>query len=130
MKNKREQKKGHKAKPVVVVVSVVIALGIIFSILYFTGVFNKHGRFSGNFQPGQFNGSRMGMPGEQLNESQINEVNSFFAKNPTSDEVQTYCKENRGSCFYYCKDNQDTDICKEIMSFGRNESMPPSGVPQ
>jgi hypothetical protein len=121
MKNKREQKKGHKAKPVVIVVSVIIALGLIFGMLYITGVFDKPGR--GNFEPGQMNNSRMYQSNMELNEPQISEVNSFFNGNPTSEEIQSYCKENRDLCFYYCKDSITSETCKNIMSFNRNESM-------
>jgi hypothetical protein len=126
MKNKKEKK---KFKPFIIITSIIIILGIIFSVLYFTGAFNKYGKFHGNFQPGQMQkGSQM--ENFKLNESQINEVTSFFNSNPSSTSLDDYCKTNRGSCFYYCRDiNSNDENCKQIMNFsGMN---PPRGeVPQ
>jgi hypothetical protein len=112
MKNKKEHK---KLKPAVVIASAIIVLGVIFSVLYFTGVLNRHERFSGNFHGNEMN--------FQFNESQISEVNSFFNANPSLEETQVYCKENRNLCFYYCKNLQDSDLCKQVMDFNKNDSI-------
>jgi hypothetical protein len=121
-----KKKKEKKIKPVIIILSVIVFVGIIFGVLYFTRVFNNHGRFPGNFQPGQMpNGSRGNF---QLNESQISEVTSFFNSNPSSTEVETYCNNNRNSCFYYCKTiNSNSEFCNQIMNFSRSGQ--PSGNP-
>jgi hypothetical protein len=121
MKNKKEHK---KAKPVVVVAIVIVALGVIFGVLYFTGVFNRHGRFYGNYQG-------RNMMNIQLNESQISEVNSFFNGNPSLEETQAYCKANRGLCFYYCRNTPNSELCPEIMNFTRpnNQTWQSQGAP-
>jgi len=66
-------------------------------------IFNNHRGFPGrNFQ---FN----------LNESQINEINSFFSGNHTSREINSYCEQNRLNCMYYCRNiNQNNEICKNM----------------
>jgi hypothetical protein len=122
-----KKKKEKKIKPVIIILSVIVLVGIIFSVLYFTGIFNKHGRFPGNFQPGQMlNGSDMG--NFQLNESQISDINSFFNRNPSASDVQNYCSTNRGYCFYYCRNlNPTSEICSSIMNFSRSGQ--PSGNP-
>jgi hypothetical protein len=57
----------------------------------------------------------------QLNETQINELTSFFNSNHTSGEINSYCEQNRMNCMYYCKNiNQNNEICK-------NMTMPPGG---
>jgi len=115
MKNKKEKK---KVKPLIIILSVIILVGIIFGALYFTGVFNKHGRYPGNFQGRFMNGSQM--RNFKLNQSQIDEINSFFNNNPSASDVQNYCSANRGSCFYYCRNlNPTSEICSSIMNFSR-----------
>jgi uncharacterized protein YxeA len=48
----------------------------------------------------------------QLNESQINEVRSFFDANPGKAEIDNYCKDNMANCFYYCRNiNPKNDYC-------------------
>jgi uncharacterized protein YneF (UPF0154 family) len=56
----------------------------------------------------------------QLTEQQISDINSFFNNDPTSDEITSYCNQNRQNCFYYCKNNNmEDEICKTIMNFSR-----------
>lgn len=43
------------------------------------------------------------------------EVISFFDLNPSNEEVEIYCQENRKNCVYYCREiNQEHEICSEI----------------
>jgi hypothetical protein len=50
-----------------------------------------------------------------LNETQINELTSFFNSNHTSGEINSYCEQNRMNCMYYCKNiNQNNEICKNM----------------
>jgi hypothetical protein len=94
-------------KITIIIISVLIVVGgAVFGTLYFTGFFSHRGNFPrGNFQ---------------LNQTQINDINSFFSSNPSLSDVQTYCSTNRGSCFYYCRTiNPDDEICSQIMNYTR-----------
>jgi hypothetical protein len=112
MKEKRE---GKKKKWFIAVGAIIILAIIILGTLYFSGFFN-HKRF--------------GFPRQdfQLNESQINNINSFFSSNPSASDIQNYCSTNRDYCFYYCRNlNPTSDICSSIMNFSRP---PQVGAPQ
>ena len=89
------------AKIIIVIFSVlIISGGSILGTLYFTGFFTRNRNFSRqNFQ---------------LNESQIKDINSFFNSNPSSNEIQTYCTNNRGYCFYYCRQNPTSSSCSQL----------------
>jgi hypothetical protein len=92
-------------KIIVLIISILIVVGgIVFGTLYFTGFFVHNGNFPRrNFQ---------------LNETQINDINSFFSSNPSLSEMQTYCSDNRGSCFYYCRSiNPNSEICSQIANY-------------
>jgi hypothetical protein len=92
----------------------IIVGGAVFGTLYFTGFFIH---------------KRPGFPGRnfQLNESQVNDINSFFSSNPSISDMQDYCTNNRGYCFYYCRNiNPNSEICSEIMNYtGINNSFAP-----
>jgi len=79
-------------------------------------LFNNHRGFSrGNFQP-SFN----------LNESQINEINSFFSSNPSVTDAQTYCSEHRMNCVYYCRImNSSNEICPNLNMRPSSGNQPP-----
>ncbi len=91
--------------------TILIAM-IILIILALVGYFYFHSKQNGrtmmrrNFQV-------------QLNESQISYLTSFFNSNPGLQEINNYCSENRGYCFYYCRNiNQNAEICKDLMNRG------------
>jgi gas vesicle protein len=51
----------------------------------------------------------------QIDENTKEEVISFFGSNPTNEEVEKYCQENRMYCMYYCMEiNQNDDVCEKI----------------
>lgn len=115
MKEKKGRKKG---KWFIIIGAIFLLAIIILGTLYFSGVFNKHGRYPGNFQGRFMNGSQM--RNFQLNESQISDINSFFSGNPSASDVQSYCSTNRSYCFYYCRNlNPTSAICSSIMNFSR-----------
>jgi hypothetical protein len=130
MKNKKENK---KSKSLIIGISAIIVLGIIFGVIYFTGVLNpKENNFGRNSPNGNFQGNP-NSGSMELNKSQISDVTSFFNNSPTSEEVQTYCEENRVSCFYYCaKINSEDELCKEMMTppSMNNTQAPRGGTPQ
>jgi hypothetical protein len=94
----------------IVAIIVVVIIGGVVGYLYFSGAFNhKNPRFPP--RGGQFNISR----NIQLNQSQIDEVTSFFAVNPTQQQITDYCNTNRMNCFYYCRNiDQNNNYCKEL----------------
>lgn len=104
-------------KITIIVVSILLVVGgAVFGTLYFTGFFAHNGNFPRrNFQ---------------LNESQINDMNSFFGSNPSLSEMQTYCTNNRGYCFYYCRNiNPNSKICSQIANYTRFNNMTQGEAP-
>ena len=94
---------------IVIVIVVLVVIGAVVGYLYFSGKFNGHARFPG--RGGQFNASR----NIQLNQSQIDEVTSFFNSNPTQQQITDYCNTNRMNCFYYCMNIDKTNsYCKQL----------------
>lgn len=97
----------------------ILIIALVVLIIAFAGYFyyqQTHQRFRGNLNnPGNFTRRNL-----QLNDSQIAEVNSFFNNNPSPEDVQSYCANNRAHCFYYCRTlNPNNEICPQIMNFTR-----------
>jgi hypothetical protein len=85
------------------VIVVIIIIGAVIGFLYYKGFFYPKGRFRGR--------------NLQLNQSQIDDVTSFFSSNPGSDQIQSYCQENRENCFYYCRNiNENMNYCEQMMN--------------
>jgi hypothetical protein len=81
---------------VIIVILIIACIGAYF---YFKTIHSQ--RFSQRFQ---------------LNQSQIQDVTDFFNSNPSSEQIQTYCKENR-NCLYYCRNiNSENDYCRQLNS--------------
>jgi len=100
----------------IIVVSIFLVIAIVAGYLYFSGAFNKN-NYSGNsnnYFMGMMRGDRTAF---QLSSQQINEINSFFDSNPSPDKITSYCSQNRGYCFYYCRNLSNQSICREIMNF-------------
>ena len=94
---------------VIIVIIILIIIGITAGYLYYKGFFN-------NKQP------RFPRQNFQLNESQINEVTSFFNSSPTSEQIQNYCNASRMNCFYYCRNiNPENNYCKELVNFTQGQ---------
>lgn len=92
---------------IIVIAIVLLIIGAIVGYLYFSGFFNH--------REGKFPGGNI-----QLNQAQVYDVTSFFDSNPNQDDINTYCQENRESCFYYCRNiNQNNDYCSQMMNFTR-----------
>ena len=92
---------------IVIVIVVLIVAGSIVGYLYYSGFFNhRQGRFpGGNFQ---------------LNQSQIDDVTSFFSSNPAQIDMNTYCEHYRANCMYYCRTiNPQYSYCSQMMNFTR-----------
>lgn len=50
----------------------------------------------------------------QIDENTKNEIINFFDSNPSDEEIENYCQENRMYCMYYCMEiNQNHSMCKE-----------------
>ena len=55
---------------------------------------------------------------QQLTQSQIDELNSFFATNPDATSVDSYCQQNRMNCIYYCRTiNPSNEMCGQMMNY-------------
>ena len=53
----------------------------------------------------------------EIDDETKSEVISFFDSNPTNEEVEIYCQENRKNCVYYCTEiNSEYEICSQIKS--------------
>ncbi|VVB77651.1 Uncharacterised protein [uncultured archaeon] len=88
---------------IIVIVLIIVAMGII-GYFYYKGNFNKRN----NMQ--RFQGRNL-----QLNESQINEVTSFFESTTDINQIESYCQQNRMNCFYYCRNiNPNGEYCKQL----------------
>jgi len=115
----------------VIAIVILIIIGVVVGYLYFSGFFNKSDRFLEG--PGQFGRSDESMVNNpdrnlQLNDSQIEEINSFFYSNPTQEQTDSYCQQNRMNCFYYCKNiNSNAEYCKQLNSQGPRAQLP--GMP-
>jgi flagellar basal body-associated protein FliL len=94
-------------------------------IIIFSAIFLFAGGVAGFFLHNAISeGKSIGRGNFQLTQAQIDGITSFFNSNPTSDEVQSYCSQNREYCFYYCRNVDSTNlICTDII----NQSM--SGNP-
>jgi len=61
-----------------------------------------------------------GRPNLQIDDNTKNQIASFFGSMPSTDEIQSYCQQNRTYCVYYCSTVSPSDeICKSIMNFSR-----------
>ena len=105
-------------KIIIVVAALLIVIGTATGFAYYRGYsHNKDKRFQrGNFP---------------INESQINELTSFFNNTTNLDEIKNYCNTNRVNCFYYCRNiNPNHEICKDLFNYNRsNYIQGPGGKP-
>jgi len=111
-KNKSGKRQG------IIIAVVILAIIIIGVFVYFRGDFVKNDRLddSGKFnQPNSSERPFNQPPNMQLNETQIQEVTSFFDSATDSEEIQKYCQSNRNSCMYYCSQvNQSNEFCSQM----------------
>jgi hypothetical protein len=104
---------------VFLIIGIVVLVGIVgigAYFIYFKGPNkNTHNFLSNENRPR--NGTNMNM---QLNPSQIDDVTNFFKSNPSLEQTQTYCEQNRGNCFYYCRNlDQNNAYCTQMMNSTR-----------
>jgi hypothetical protein len=126
MKKKKEGKK--RIKWILMGISLILAVGFLVGYLYYHSSFHNRGQFPGeNFPPNGFNGTKE----INLSESQINEISSFFDSNPSTSDMENYCIDNRGYCFYYCRNiNPNSDVCSLINNYTRPDNITmPGGAP-
>ena len=126
-----KNKSGNSLTIILIVLAAVIVIGAcIGGYLYFNSNKPASNNYSGQSPQNYQNGS--GRP-IQLNQSQIDDVTSFFNTNPSATDIQTYCSTNRINCAYYCRTiNPSTAYCKTMMNFTRgnfsrrSQSAPPT----
>ncbi len=105
----------------------LIIIGIIFvgGIVYFTTDLNKFpfGKDNKNQEPrGNFNPENMDRQsgnftpgGFQIDDSTKEEIILFFNSNPSDEEIENYCGENKMYCEYYCMQvNPEHEYCKNM----------------
>jgi len=100
----------------IIVIIILVIVGTVVGYLYYKGFFNsRHGRFPrGNFQ---------------LNQSQIDDVTSFFSSNPTEVDMNSYCQQNRRNCAYYCINiDKNNNYCNQIMNFTKTGNYSGNGT--
>jgi len=90
-------------------------------IVLFSAVFLIAGGVAGfflhNIIAGRTGGRDFGNSNFQLSQEQISNVTDFFNSNPDSTQTEAYCSQNRGMCFYYCRQvNPNADYCSQMMS--------------
>ena len=112
MKKQTTVPKRSSKKLVIALVVIIVLAGVIAGFIYFHNA-NNRGKF--NHSRGQWqNSSRMG-GNFQLNQTQISDISSFFNSNPSSDQISSYCLNNRGACFYYCRNvNSNLTMCSQM----------------
>lgn len=72
-----------------------------------------HSNLNSNFIQGRGN--------FQIDENTKNEITSFFDSNPDSNEINSYCEQNRMYCAYYCRNiNPDHEICSQFQNMNRS----------
>lgn len=78
------------------------------------------------FQKNQFgSGTRGDFPQMQLTDKQISDVTAFFESTSNTEDIASYCENNRMGCFYYCREiNSNHDYCSQLM-----QNMPDSSGP-
>ncbi|MFA5856833.1 MAG: hypothetical protein WC867_05715 [Candidatus Pacearchaeota archaeon] len=95
---KKENKKMDKK----LIIGIILIVLVIASLSGYY-ILNKNKRFS----RGMF----------QINEEDKQEVSAFFENNPTNEEINEYCNNNRQNCFYYCRNiNQENLYCIELVN--------------
>lgn len=51
----------------------------------------------------------------QISEETKNSIISFFESTSDTNEINSYCEQNRNYCFYYCREiNPEHEICSQI----------------
>jgi hypothetical protein len=51
----------------------------------------------------------------QINENTKNEITAFFESTTDTNEINSYCEQNRMNCMYYCRSiNPNNEICSQI----------------
>lgn len=104
--------------PLLLVVGLLLIGNLFFGYMYFFGS-NNHGSdpgLTGNFVRGNF-------PQEELTDSQIQSVTSFFESTTDITKITEYCntQENRMLCFYYCRNvNQNHQYCTQLTQERQN----------
>jgi hypothetical protein len=119
MKEEKSNKKMANKLLLGIIIGIVIGLIVGGVASYF--IFNNRSS-RGNF--GNFRNF-------QLNETQINEVSSFFSSNPSSADINSYCEQNRMNCLYYCRSiNANDAACKNITMMGQGNQFYQGGQAQ
>lgn len=97
----KKQKTGSKKWLIISLVAVIVVLALVSIYFYFNRSSGRHGFQMRNFQ---------------LNESQIAEVTNTFNNAGNISDIQSYCSQNRMSCFYYCRNvNPANSYCSGMM---------------
>ncbi len=53
----------------------------------------------------------------QIDDATKAQITSFFDGNPTSDQINSYCQQNRMNCAYYCRTiNPGNEACKTLIN--------------
>jgi hypothetical protein len=83
------------------------------------------GFLAGYFSHNIISGNRLGrgnFASFELDDNTKQQITQFFESNPSQEQVNSYCQDNRMYCAYYCRSiNPDYQACSSIMNFTRQE---------
>jgi len=72
---------------------------------------------SNNFHKNNFSGRGNFQGNFQIDEQTKNDIVSFFDSTNDTNEINSYCEQNRMYCAYYCRSiNPDNGACKNLMN--------------
>lgn len=101
------QKKNNKMIFLIIGVSAFVIIGLVVGSYFIFFAHHRGYRGTGyvNFRRGNFT----------LNQSALNQTDSFFNTNPDNQSVQSYCQQNMQYCLYYCsRVNANNSACSYI----------------
>jgi hypothetical protein len=101
----------------IIAIIIVLIVGGIGIAVYFTTDTNRF-PFGDKEKPEGLGDKRLNGSGMQkLTEEQISELQGFFDSNPSNNEIESYCQENRLYCGHYCSQiNPTHEYCENMAS--------------